>query len=85
MGKQFPHWLSQHGNDFITDWVNAEIIFSITEFSRTNFAGLAQSSYCIRQPLFFSLELSIYELLTAPIQSFLALSLYIWASSYMHG
>jgi hypothetical protein len=70
-------------NDFIPCWAYMKTVSSFAEhFPETNYAGSAQSSYCI-QPASMSYELGIYELLTVSIHSFLARSHYIWATSYL--
>ncbi len=70
--KWFYHWLSQCRNDFFVDWVFQNYL------CRTGSEILLHPA-----TQFLSLELGIYELLTASIQAFLARSYFILASSSM--
>ncbi len=66
MRKLSHRWLSQRGNDFIADWVNSEMIFSLSQRGNVlenNFAGSAPSFNCI-QPAILSTDRGIYELPT---------------------
>jgi hypothetical protein len=96
-GKQCRHLLRIRGYNFITCWAHTETISLLAEHMRnwfhslrsqprnllqTNFAGPAESPYCI-QPANLRSELCIYELFTASNHSYLTCSHYTWAILYV--